>query len=242
MTRDYRHGPARSQPYQRQSQRVEADSADTAGRRRARPIGGWLLALGLSAALLGAYWVVTHFAQQGVKSEKVEEAQTTDDSSEASISAPSEAGLTPAESDKAVTSEETDAGDARAPSDRVVEALPNPHASQPAAKPEEVHYTFYRGLAEAEVVVEAMPLSVELAVPHYIQAGSFGAKRYAMAEQKRLQRHGQALTVSELTTDQGTYYRLRMGPFTDRLALNKQRNELRRLGVDTLVIKDRSAD
>jgi cell division protein FtsN len=207
-----------------------------------------LLALGLSAALLGAYWVVTHFAQQGVKSEKAEDGQVAEDLSEASMTASSGTELTPAE-EIAVSeetsegvSEEMDADDSDESSEKVVEALPNPHVSQSVDETEEVHYTFYRGLAEAEVVVEAMPLSVELSVPHYIQAGSFGAKRYAMAEQKRLKRHDQTLTVSELTTDQGTYYRLRMGPFTDRLALNKQRNELRRLGVDTLVIKDRSAD
>jgi cell division protein FtsN len=206
--------------------------------------GAWALAVGLSAALMGAYWVVTHFAERGVKSEKVEaseavaEAEPLNDVSVTDDTAPSD--------ETAPVTTQSGADDdthgSSEPAPKLVEALPNPHAHEASAEKKEVAFTFYQGLAEAEVVVDAIPLSVKLDVPHYIQAGSFGAKRYALAEQKRLKAHGQSLTVSKLTTEHGTYYRLRMGPFDDRLALNKQRNALRRLGVDTLIIRDQQSD
>ncbi len=98
-------------------------------------------------------------------------------------------------------------------------------------------FSFYEGLEKSEVVVDAVPISIQLESPFYIQAGTFGSERVAKIEQNRLAKMGQTL---ELSTYQGTkrlYFRLRVGPYTDRLALNKKRNELRKLGVDTLLVK-----
>ena len=237
MTRDYRHGPARRQPYQRRSQRqanastpTDSDSKTPArsSTQSEKPASSgppalrwWLLALALTVALLVGFWVVNHFAQNHFS----KPAPTTQPATQASH-------------------ETTAAQSASQPTTQplMVEALPNPHRqSEGPKKSGQVAYTFYQGLAQTEVVVEAMPVSVALSVPHYIQAGSFGAKRYALQEQARLARFDQTLTLSKLTTDKGTYFRLRMGPFQDRLELNKQRNVLRRLGVDTLIVRDRSA-
>lgn len=104
-------------------------------------------------------------------------------------------------------------------------------------EPDKTVYSFYEGLSKMEVVIDAEPLSVELKQPLYIQAGTFGSRKVAESELRRLAKLGQNLELSVLTTKVRTYYRLRVGPFTDRLVMNKRRNELRRLGVDTLLVK-----
>jgi len=106
---------------------------------------------------------------------------------------------------------------------------------KPAEK--KVDFSFYHGLAETEVLVDVEPISIKLAVAYYIQAGTFGEERYALIEQKRLAKKGQNLDISVYTTKDRSYYRLRVGPFNDRLSMNKKRNELRRLGLDTLLVR-----
>jgi hypothetical protein len=98
-------------------------------------------------------------------------------------------------------------------------------------------YSFYHGLGLTEVIVDVEPISVKLENPYYIQAGSFGSEAVAFQEQKRLARLGQVVQVSALHKPNRTYYRIRVGPFNDRLILNKRRNELRRIGLGTLLIK-----
>jgi cell division protein FtsN len=102
-----------------------------------------------------------------------------------------------------------------------------------------IEFSFYEGLAESEVVVDAVPLSTTLERPHYIQAGTFGSRKIALQEQQRLAKMGQELDLTVFKGSKRDYYRLRIGPYTDRLEMNKKRNELRRLGVDTLLIKAR---
>jgi Cell division protein len=86
-------------------------------------------------------------------------------------------------------------------------------------------------------VVDAVPLSVALEDAYYIHAGTFGSEAVARKEQQRLANLGEAVELSVLQSGERTYYRLRVGPFHDRLAMNKRRNALRRLGVDTLLVK-----
>jgi cell division protein FtsN len=92
-------------------------------------------------------------------------------------------------------------------------------------------------LAKTEVVVDAEPLPVKLPQPYYIQAGSFGKKEVALKEQARLKRFGFDTQLSAQQGQKRIYYRLRLGPFSDRLQMNKVRNQLRNVGVDTLLIK-----
>ncbi|QCU89325.1 SPOR domain-containing protein [Thiomicrorhabdus sediminis] len=108
-------------------------------------------------------------------------------------------------------------------------------AAKPAA-PEPV-YSFYQGLGEVEVLVDAEPLPVQLEKVHYIQAGSFGSKEIAIKEQQRLAKHGVMVKLNEYQGTKRIYYRLVSGPYHNRLELNKQRNILRRLGASTLVFK-----
>lgn len=119
----------------------------------------------------------------------------------------------------------------------VVNAI-EPKTNQKEAN-EPTHYSFYTGLGKMKLVVDAKPLPVALEKPHYIQAGSFGSKKIAQRELARLQQNGVAkdLTLAEYKGSKQVYYRLLMGPFSNRLILNKRRNELRRYGVDTLLMK-----
>lgn len=211
-TRDYRHGYARKQnTFQRKSQQAEAASP-TRTQSGGRP--KWVLvSLGVSLVLLTAFFVVQHFAHHGVKSgHQVAEAKShTDEQMETEVE----------EKAKPL----------------VVESVAKAVAEPVEAK---VDYTFYTELAETEVVVDVEPISVTLPVPYTILAGTFVEKSHALKELARLHSFGQTLEVSELHKNNRIYYRLKVGPFTDRLVLNKKRNELRRLGVDTLLIKEKA--
>lgn len=114
-------------------------------------------------------------------------------------------------------------------------------ASSESKKSNKVNYSFYEGLAASEVVVDVEPISIKLKSPYFIQAGTFRKEADAKQEQARLLRHGQHLFLFEVTSRDKKYYRLRMGPYEDRLKMNKKRNELRRLGVDTLLVKAKYA-
>lgn len=104
---------------------------------------------------------------------------------------------------------------------------------------EPIHYTFYEGLKKTEVIVEAEPISVALKNPHYILAGTFGTRKEALREQARLKRLGQVVSLNVVKLKK-TYYRLSLGPFYDRLEMNKKRNELHNIGVDVLIVKRRA--
>lgn len=108
---------------------------------------------------------------------------------------------------------------------------------QPKRAIKTIDYSFYNGLAETEVIVDIEPISIKLDSLYFIQAGTFSKEKHALIEQKRLKKFGQELDVSVFKTSRKIYYRLRVGPFDNRLEMNKKRNELRRLGVDTLLIK-----
>lgn len=220
-TRDYRHGHSQRQTFQRKSQ-LSQDEMETSVSGSSKWI--WLVAFGLSVALILGFITVQHFAQNGVKSsEKVFQ------SSVASVQTPTLKSQT----STAKVAQEKVNQTSKEP--LVVESLPT--NSENTLEQKVIHYTFYQGLAKTEVVVDAVPLSVALSSPYYIQAGTFGSREVALQEKARLKSHGQELTVSELKQKDRVYYRLRVGPFKDRLAMNKKRNELRALGVDTLLIK-----
>ncbi|MCF6299147.1 MAG: SPOR domain-containing protein [Thiomicrorhabdus sp.] len=210
MTRDYRHGHGQKQAFQRKSQQEKSGKVSTSG------FSIWVVALVVSVILVLVFFVVNLFLSQ--------EKETLSATEQRVLQATKEVKKTPD------TSAEV-----------IVESAPLKESEEVAFEEKEVnhsnHYSFYHGLSQTEVVVEAELISVALTQPYYIQAGSFGSEKIAKQEQRRLAKHGQILTVSGLTKGKRTYYRLRVGPFKDRLVMNKQRNELRRLGVDTLLIK-----
>lgn len=216
MARDYKQKHyASKQPYQRRSQQTQQDEIVSSMK------WVWMMALVVTAALLGGFFVVQHFAQKGVKS-----AVTKENASQQAVDA------------KVTDKPEGRVDDKKTSAEKPAEQKVFEAASAEPKKAEpKVHYSFYKGLAETEVVVDAEPISVELPSPYYIQAGTFTTKADALKEQKRLAKFNQPLLLSSLQYKGRTYFRLRLGPFTDRLVMNRKRNELRKLGVDTLLIR-----
>ena len=128
-------------------------------------------------------------------------------------------------------------------------ALPEPQSSEniisiePIIKAQQadetIDYSFYNGLAKTEVIVDIDPFPIQLKDNYFIQVATFTKKSRALIEQRRLVEMGEKLKISKLTTSKGTYYRLRAGPFSDRLSLNKKRNEFRALNLDALLIRSK---
>ena len=219
MTRDYRHGHGQKQAFQRKSQKGQSNKEGASG------ISMWGVGIVISIGFVLVFFVANHFISQSNKpleaiEQKVFQAttelkETLDLDTSPSVTVPSQVKVA-----EGVVSDVSTLDEAKSNHENTSH-----------------HYSFYHGLSQTEVVVEAELISVALTQPYYIQAGSFGSEKVANQEQRRLAKHGQSLTVSALTKGSRTYYRLRMGPFKDRLIMNKTRNELRKLGVDTLLIK-----
>ncbi|HEY9017862.1 SPOR domain-containing protein [Thiomicrospira sp.] len=217
MAQDFRHAPVRRKTYQRKSQ-IEAD----AGFDSTRPGGSfsstqmlWLAGLLLSALLVMAFFVVKHFASQGVKASDARTSQIYQAQSVESVET------------------ETQTIELEEPIESPV-ASASEDLAEPVVK---TQYTFYEDLPNTEVVVEAEPLPIELPEPMWIQAGSFAELEQAQREQVRLSQGHREVDIAPIDTQRGRYYRIMLGPFTDRLVMNQQRNELRRLGADTRVVR-----
>ncbi len=217
MARDMRHGYAKSSrpEFQRKSQQREQEFVEP----NISPKLVWLAVVLISFALLGGYFVVQHFATEGVgsRTEAQEERLLEEKSSE-------EIPVVGEKLPQVATIE----------SPKIEEKLIEQVKSE--ALDETIRFTFYEGLSETEVVVYAEPIPIKLPEPYYILAGTFGRYEIARQEQDRLRRQGFDLDLNILEL-QRTYYRLRAGPFTNRLEMNKKRNALRRLGVDTMLIR-----
>ncbi|MEA3404924.1 MAG: SPOR domain-containing protein [Pseudomonadota bacterium] len=213
MSRDYRYGHnAKAKGFQRRSQQKPAD--------RGRSVGKiWLIGTLVSVNFLGGFLIVQHFMSSQSAKETV---------------APSEiyAEVTqPVKEEKTVITVQALA---------VSPAVDNDNSDEIAEQVKAPKYSFYKGLKESEVIVDAVPISVQLDSAYYILAGTFGSEKVALNEQKRLARLGQEVKMGPIKGKTRTYYRLSVGPYTDRLIMNAKRNELRRLGVDTLLLKSKT--
>ncbi|WP_319380368.1 SPOR domain-containing protein [Thiomicrorhabdus sp.] len=221
MARDYRHRHAAPrQTYQRRSQQKKTVQTQSSSSKWIW-FGGFMVSFGL----LSGYFIADHFVTLGMKSasEGQQASIFAHSGNEKNASALGQEGKT--------QPLEVEALNIPAPAEELVpqEALKSP-------------YRFYDDLVEQKMQVDAEPLSVQLDAPYYVIAGTFGSLEVAKKEQARLAKYGQIVNLNEYKTATRTYYRLRIGPFTDRLVLNKRRNELRRLGVDTLKVKAPVAD
>lgn len=256
MPRDYRHKQTQAgkQTYQRKSQ------AKSASMHAGRPLLPMFMA---GVFLVGLVLAIGLFISQQFAADSANEALVADIKPAESVR---QAIPVAAANDDSVTvnnSEKgTETGEAKVPQESsalkaaqdflgslgkseddagtdeavVVNALDTQAQAAKPATPEPV-YSFYQGLGEVEVLVDAEPLPVQLEKVHYIQAGSFGSKQIAIKEQQRLAKHGVTLKLNEYQGTKRIYYRLVSGPYHNRLELNKQRNILRRLGASTLVFK-----
>lgn len=217
MAQDFRHAPVRRKTYQRKSQlNSEGGSNSTRpGTSLSSSQMLWLAGLLLSALLVTAFFVVKHFASQGVKASESRNSEVYQAKSTNSVELEKQAIERQEPVEAAVKSELED-------------------LNQPVVK---TQYTFYEDLPNTEVVVDVEPLPIELPEPMWIQAGSFSELDQAKREQIRLSNEQRQVDIAPIDTQRGRYYRIMLGPYTDRLVMNQQRNELRRLGADTRVVR-----
>lgn len=212
MARDLRHGPSPKFEFQRRSQQMMAEQETR--ERRKLPFTGkiGLFFLGLVTAFL----IISHFIQQF--QQHASELSQANEVYKPQVADKKTEPLKPAEADP------------------LPNGLPASLDANPAETPA-LSYSFYTELPQMEVVVDVEPLPIVLPEPMWIQAGSFRDLAQAQREQNRLSVEGRQMLISPIDTQNGRFYRMMLGPFTDRLVLNKQRNDLRRLGADTRVVK-----
>lgn len=217
MAQDFRHAPVRRKTYQRKSQ-IDSDSGVDSTRTGDWISSSqmlWLAGILLSALLVTAFFVVKHFASQGVKASDSRDSQIYQATSAESVETDKQVIELQEPVEKPVTTEAED-------------------LNEPVVK---TQFTFYEDLPKTEVVVDVEPLPIELPEPMWIQAGSFSKLEQAQREQVRLSNKQREVDIAPIDTQRGRYYRIMLGPFTDRLVMNQQRNELRRLGADTRVVR-----
>lgn len=232
MARDYRHGHAKRNGFQRKSQAGQtANQTDKLVSNQWLWLGGLLISVGLIAA----FFIVQHFASQGVKATETRANEIYQ--AEESLS-----GDPSANPQKARVSEQDTRVEKQALPDVTASVDLEVTESTEAPLEAEPKFTFYYDLAHTEVVVDVEPLPIELPEPMWIQAGSFRELAQAQREQKRLSNASREVEISPIETRNGLFYRIMLGPFNDRLIMNQQRNELRRLGADTRVVRIRSED
>jgi cell division protein FtsN len=222
MARDYRYGPAQKAGYQRKSQRAPGfDSANSAN-RPSRPLSSkgfvWLI-LGLSLVLALGFYVTNHFKQHGPKSQWSQDALSDE-----------------ALALEALAHESTKPTESSAPA-VVVEPVATPEVAASGTEPSRPSFRFYEDLPRLATVTDVQPLPVQLPEPLWIQAGSFRHLEQAQREQHRLSTEDRVMQIAPIETANGKFYRIVIGPYTDRLKLNQHRNELRRFGADTRVVK-----
>lgn len=240
MARDFKHGVSQRETYKRKSQQPQESQEDV---QQGVGSGAKLmfLALGLSVVFIGGFWVFQHFATQGVKSRAANTPMLT---SEADITlTPILASVNPQTEILANSVQVNAVQPANQPN--LQQALNSNEAPAPDLQQQNqnqsinhpIKYTFYQGLSDTEVLVSVEPISIQLPYYYYIQAGSFSSEETARQEQARLLTKGQLVDISPLEVREKTYYRLRMGPYDDRLLMNEQRNRLTKLGVDVLLVR-----
>lgn len=86
----------------------------------------------------------------------------------------------------------------------------------------------------------ASPAGTSLAGTYYLQAGAFHELNRALELRNRLRALGFKCEVQEASIDNAeVYHRVRIGPFTDPETLEKSRQKLGELGVETRILTDR---
>ena len=128
------------------------------------------------------------------------------------------------------------------------EAHKPPPADEPAAGsgsgPQ--HYDFYSMLPNFEVVVPEKERDVKRDLPtariekpgsYVLQAGSYRNEGDADRVSRQLTLQGIEAKVQRVALDTDVWFRVRVGPISDLLQLNKVRRQLQAADVDALVIR-----
>ncbi|MBS0308474.1 MAG: SPOR domain-containing protein [Proteobacteria bacterium] len=83
----------------------------------------------------------------------------------------------------------------------------------------------------------AKPAASEDKWTYYLQAGAFREQAEAENAKAKLALLGFETRISERSSDNGTLYRVRVGPFSEVEAMNKMRTKLSDNGVDVSVVR-----
>jgi cell division protein FtsN len=112
--------------------------------------------------------------------------------------------------------------------------------------PREREYDFYEELPKFEVVIPERERDVGSAVPaarvdepgtYVLQAGSFRSVADADRVQATLALQGIESRIQQVTIDDDTWHRVRIGPFDDLDALDGMRRKLAERNIEVLVIR-----
>jgi len=124
---------------------------------------------------------------------------------------------------------------------------PVAQAHEPAA-PRKPKYDFYTLLAEKEVVIPDTELRASRALPEpapaapgerlLLQVGAFRESRDAEAVKAKLALSGQVAQVESVSTDSGTWHRVRLGPYSSLQALEAARQTLTANGEQVIAIRE----
>ncbi len=137
---------------------------------------------------------------------------------------------------------------------------PNPTAQAPRepepavaqapepATPRKPKYDFYTLLAEKEVVIPDTELRASRTAPTpapaapgerlLLQVGAFRESRDAEAVKAKLALSGQVARVESVSTDSGTWHRVRLGPFESLQSLEAARQLLSANGEQVIAIRE----
>jgi cell division protein FtsN len=114
------------------------------------------------------------------------------------------------------------------PSDRPVAANPPETAPVSEFKPQQ------QATAPATVTTEPADDNKWI---YYLQAGAFRAWSDAESERARLALMGFEAQITEKKAENGTLYRVRMGPYAQAEAMNKMRGRLSESGIEFAIIR-----
>lgn len=110
---------------------------------------------------------------------------------------------------------------------------------KPAAKPK---YDFYTILTESETVipdtVSSREIKTEKNVSYVLQVGSFSEYSDADTLKARLAFSGLVAHIQKINVpNKGTFHRVRLGPYSDPLKLDKAHRKLKKLNIPALRLK-----
>ena len=131
-------------------------------------------------------------------------------------------------------------------------------APQQAASPEKRKFDFYTLLPELEVIVpdggpperdpqparqrpdnqagQKTAVPVQPSTGYLLQAGSFHKLQEADSLKARLALLGVESRIQTVRVDQGTWHRVRVGPYRNRQQANRVRAKLKKNHIDTLLL------
>lgn len=117
----------------------------------------------------------------------------------------------------------------------VAASAPHANAPAPAAAPAEPPVPAATPAPAASANVS--PAAGAEVFTYYLQAGAFREQQDAEATKARLALMGVAASIAERKSEQGTLYRVRVGPFADVEGMNRARARLSDNGVDVAVVR-----